>query len=194
MLPVLPLWRATAIGMMVNNVVPARAESPRRLVRAPAAAAAHVRKGVGDDQHAGIGASDHVRLCETLLHHGAAGDDAFAPLAGGRVAAPCVVARELQPERTELLDGEDQAARGADLRDLLDRDERQQRPGAEAAVLLVEEQPEEVVLPEELDDVPGKLVALVDLRRARGDPLAGELTDEIADLALLVVQRLERHA
>ena len=35
------------------------------------------------------------------------------------------VARELQPQRTELLHGEDQPARRADLRDLLDRDERE---------------------------------------------------------------------
>ena len=35
--------------------------------------------------------------------------------------------RELEPERAELLHGEDQPARRADLRDLLDRDEREQR-------------------------------------------------------------------
>jgi len=105
-----------------------------------------------------------------------------------------VVARKLEPERPELLHGEDQPARCANLRDLLDRNERQQRSGAEAAVLLVEEQPEQVVLPEERDDVPGKLMALVDLRRPRRDPLARELANEIADLALFLGQRIVRHA
>ena len=66
--------------------------------------------------------------------------------------------RQLEAERAELLHREDQPARRADLRDLLDRDERQQRPGAGSAVLLVEEEPEDAVLAEELDDVPGELV------------------------------------
>ena len=39
------------------------------------------------------------------------------------------------PERAELLDGDDQAGRRADLRELLDRDEHHQRAGARAAVL-----------------------------------------------------------
>src|SRR5205085_1050404 len=39
-----------------------------------------------------------------------------------------VAAGELEPEGTELLHSEDQPARRADLRDLLDRDEREQRP------------------------------------------------------------------
>src|SRR5438270_727504 len=43
-----------------------------------------------------------------------------------------VGAGELGPERAELLHGEDQPARRADLRDLLDRDQREQRPRAEA--------------------------------------------------------------
>jgi hypothetical protein len=37
-------------------------------------------------------------------------------------------------------------------------------------------------------------VALVDLRGPRRNPLAGELADEIADLALLLTQRLVLHA
>ena len=53
--------------------------------------------------------------------------------------------------------------------------------------------PDEVVLSKQLDDVPGKLVALVDLRRPWGDPLARELPHEVADLALLFRQRLVRH-
>ena len=64
----------------------------------------------------------------------------------------------MQPQRAESLAREDQAGGRAGLRDLLDRDEREQRPRARAAPLLVEEQPEEVVLAEELDDVPRELV------------------------------------
>src|SRR4029079_1739800 len=56
---------------------------------------------------------------------------------------------------------------------------------------LVEHDPEQVVLTEQLDDVPWKLRALVDLRRARGDPLARNRAHEVADLALLVGQRVE---
>ena len=102
-------------------------------------------------------------------------------------------ARELEAERAELLDGENQAARRADLRDLLDRYQRQQRAGAEASVLLVEEQPEDVVLAEELDDIPRELVRLVDLRSARRDPLARQRPDEVTDLALLVGQLVPGH-
>ena len=105
-----------------------------------------------------------------------------------------LIARELDAERPELLSRENQAARGADFRDLLDGDERQEGPRPEPSVLLVEEEPEEVVLPEELDDIPGKLVALVDLRRPGRNSLARELTDEITDLALLLGQWLVRHA
>src|SRR5439155_9759143 len=105
-----------------------------------------------------------------------------------------LVPGELQTERAELLDGENQTARRADLRDLFDRHQGQESPGPETAVLLAEEEPEEVVLTEELDDVRGKLMALVDLRRSRRDPLARELTNEIADLALLLAQLLVRHA
>ena len=94
----------------------------------------------------------------------------------------------------ELLDGDDQAARRTDLGDLLDRHERHQRGGAEAAVLLVVEDAEDPVLAEELDDVPRKLGRLVDLGRARRDALARELADQLADLLLLFGQRLGRHA
>ena len=50
---------------------------------------------------------------------------------------------------------------------------------------------EEVVLAEDLDDVPRELGGLVDLGRARRDPLARERAHELADLALLVGQRVE---
>ena len=102
-------------------------------------------------------------------------------------------AGELEPERAELLDREQEAARRADLRDLLDRDEREQRARARAAVLLVEEETEDLVLAEELDDVPGELVRLVDLGRARGDALARERADELANLALLVGEDVPGH-
>ena len=105
-----------------------------------------------------------------------------------------VGAGDLEPERAELLHREDERRRRADLPDLLDRDEREERAGAEPAVLLVEEEPEDVVLAEELDDVPRELVRLVDLSRARRDPLARELADEIAQLALLVGQDVPGHA
>ena len=104
-----------------------------------------------------------------------------------------VGARELEPERAELLHREDEAARRADLRDLLDRDEREQRPGAGASVGLVEEEAEDLVLAEELDDVPRKLVRRVDLRGARRDALARERAHEVADLDLLVGEGLPGH-
>ena len=69
--------------------------------------------------------------------------------------------------------------------------EGHQRALADAAVLLVEQDAEEVVLAEDLDDVPRELAGLVDLGRARRDALARERPDELADLALLVVQRVE---
>ena len=62
-----------------------------------------------------------------------------------------------------------------------------------AAVLLVGERREDAVLAEELDDVPRELGRLVDLGRARRDPLAGERAHEVADLALLGRQRIVRH-
>ena len=71
--------------------------------------------------------------------------------------------------------------------------ERQERPGARAAVVLPEEEPEDAVLAVELDDVPRELVRLVDLRGARRDALARERADELADLELLVGQRLPGH-
>ena len=120
------------------------------------------------------------------------------PLAGselGQVALLLLVRPgQLETERAQLLDGDDQAARRTDLGDLLDRHERHQGGGAEAAVLLVVEDAEDPVLAEELDDVPGELGRLVDLGRARRDALARELADQLADLLLLLGQRLGRHA
>ena len=47
--------------------------------------------------------------------------------------------------------------------DLLDRDQREQRPRTGAAVLLVVEEPEDPLVAEQLDDVPRELGRLVDL-------------------------------
>src|SRR5205823_5619559 len=97
---------------------------------------------------------------------------------------------ELDRERAELLDREDERARRAHLRDLLDRDERQQGARADAAMLLVEHDPEEPVRAVELDDVPRELGRAVDLRRPRRDPVTCERPHELANLALLRAQRL----
>ncbi len=83
--------------------------------------------------------------------------------------------RELEPERAELLHREDERRRRADLR----RTPRS-RSAREACRCRARRTPprreaEDVVLAEELDDVPGELVRAVDLRRARRDPLAREL-------------------
>ena len=58
---------------------------------------------------------------------------------------------------------------------------------------VLEEQAEDSVLPVQLDDVPGKLVRLVDLGCARCNALARERANELADLELLVAQRLPGH-
>ena len=100
-------------------------------------------------------------------------------------------AGELDPERAELLHGDDQPARRADLRDLFDRHERHQCARADSAVLLVVHDPEQVVLAVQLDHVPRKLGARVDLGGARGDALVRERPHELANLALLVGQRIE---
>ena len=58
---------------------------------------------------------------------------------------------------------------------------------------LAEEEREDVVLAVQLDDVPGKLVRLVDLRRARRDPLVRQGANEVADLTLLVAELVPGH-
>ena len=49
------------------------------------------------------------------------------------------------------------------------------------------------MLAEDLDDVPGELVRLVDLGRARRDPLPRERAHELADLALLLGEDVPGH-
>ena len=60
-------------------------------------------------------------------------------------------------------------------------------------MLLLEEQPEDPVLAEELDDVPGELVRLVDLGGAGSDPIARERAHELPKLALLLGQGIPAH-
>ena len=79
-----------------------------------------------------------------------------------------VGAEELDRQRAELLHHQHQGGRRARARDLLDGDVQHQRAGAGAAVLLVEGQAEEIVLGEQLAQVPGVLGLLVDLLRPRG--------------------------
>ena len=99
----------------------------------------------------------------------------------------------LDREGAQLLQGEDEAGRGTDLRDLLDRDEHHERPRPGAPEALLEGEAEDLVLAEELDHVR-ELARGVDLGGARRDALARERPDELADLALLVGERLVPHA
>ena len=102
-------------------------------------------------------------------------------------------ARELETERAQLLRCEEQARSGAHLRDLLDRDQGRQRARPRPADLLGEEQPEEAMLTEDLDDIPGKRVRRVDLGRPRSHPVGRDRTHEITDLPLLRGQRIPGH-
>ena len=119
-----------------------------------------------------------------------------SPLASrGRKRCFCSsVPASLIPSDAELLDGEDQAARRADLRHLLDRDERQQRAGAGAAVLLVEHGARRGSFSRKSSTTSHGNSAGLSISAARGrDPLARERADEVADLALLGGQRVARH-
>src|SRR5204862_6239194 len=71
-------------------------------------------------------------------------------------------------------------------RDLLDRDLEHQRPCPGAAVLGGERQREDVVLGEQLADVPRVLAAAVDLRRARPDSILDDPADRLAEVAELL--------
>ena len=101
---------------------------------------------------------------------------------------------QLQPQRAELLHGEDQAARRTDLRDLLDRDQREQRPRPRPTHLLAEEEAEDALVAVQLDHVPRELVRRIDLRRTRRNPLARERPHQVPYLALLVAQDVPGHA
>jgi hypothetical protein len=86
------------------------------------------------------GVRARVRLGEregrTPLSRRASREEALLELVG---------AEELDRQRAELLDHQDQGARGAGLRHLLDGDVEHQRPGPGAAVLGFERQAEQVV-------------------------------------------------
>ena len=101
-----------------------------------------------------------------------------------------VAAEEPDRQRAELLDHQDQRARRAGLGDLLDRDVQHQRPGSGAAVFSLERQRQEVVLGEQLPQVPGIGGLLVDLGGARGDTLDDDLANRVAELDDLGRQRV----
>ena len=95
---------------------------------------------------------------------------------------------DLDRDRAQRLDGEDQARRGAVAAQLLDREAQRQQVGAQAAVLLLERDREDVVLGEEPAHVLGPLGRPVDRRGAGCDLLVGELPDRIAQQGLLLGQ------
>ena len=80
----------------------------------------------------------------------------------------------------EALHGEDETGRGADAADLLDREAGGEEVAAQAAQPLGEVECEQVVGGQELLDVPRELGRPVDLGRARGDLLVGEVADGVA--------------
>ena len=102
-----------------------------------------------------------------------------------------VRAEELDRERPELLDHQDERDRGRRLGELLDRHLEHQRAGAGAAVLLGERQAEDVLLGEDLADVPRVLVGLIDLGGAGRDLLLRDLADEVAEVLVLLRDRVE---
>ena len=71
------------------------------------------------------------------------------------------------------------------LRDLLDRDLLHQRAGAGAAVL-GEGKPEDVLLGQQLADVPRVLAGRVDLGSARADLRLGDLADHVPEVPHLL--------
>ena len=113
-------------------------------------------------------------------------------LAGGQVGQPArlllVGAGHHDRQRGELVDGQDEAGRGACRAEGLDREAGRQQVGPEAAVLDRVGQAQDVVGRQELLDVPGELGRPVDLGGARSDPLPGDLADAVAQGALLVGQ------
>ena len=117
---------------------------------------------------------------------------AMSVLAGREVRDPALLLLvgpgEEDRQGAEALHGEDEARRRADAADLLDREAGGQEVAAEPAEPLREVEREEVVRRQQLLDVPGELGRPVDLRRARGDLLVGELAHGVAQEPLLVGQ------
>ena len=83
------------------------------------------------------------------------------------------------------------ATAGRGLRELLDSHLKHQRPGAGASVILREGKAQDVLLGEDLADVPRVFVGLVDLGGARRDLLLGDLADEVAEVLVLLGDRVE---
>ena len=124
---------------------------------------------------AGVGAGVGLRQAERrrLLAGRAIGQEPLLQL---------VRAEQLDRQRAELLDHQDQGDGRRRLRELLDRDLQHQRAGPGAAVLLGERQAEDVLLGQQLADVPRVLVGPVDLGGARRDPLGRDLAHEVAEV------------
>ena len=112
--------------------------------------------------------------------------------AGGEVRQPAgfllVGTGEQDRQRAKLLHGEDQAARGADPADLLDREADRQELTTDAAELRRERQAQDVLGGQELLDVPGKFGRPVDLGGPWRDPLVGEDPHGVAEELLLLRQ------
>ena len=102
-----------------------------------------------------------------------------------------VGAVQLDRQRAELLHHQDQRAGRVDLGDLLDRHVQHQRARARAAVLGRKRQPEDVLLAQQLADVPRVLGLLVDLGRARRDLLARDLADRLTEVEVLLGDRVD---
>ena len=137
----------------------------------------------GGDHAAGVGAGLGLGQREggRPLAARAARQDALLELVG---------AEQADRERAELLHHQDQRGRGAGLGDLLDRDVEHQRAGAGAAVLLLERQPEQVLLGEQLAQVPRVLGLGVNLACAGRDPFAHDLADRVAEGHMVVGERV----
>ncbi len=118
----------------------------------------------GGDHAAGVGARLGLGQREggRPLAARAARQEALLELVG---------AEQPDRERAELLHHQDQRGRGAGLGDLLDRHVEHQRPGAGAAVLLLERQAEQVLLGEQLAQIPRVLGLGVDLGGPRARPV-----------------------
>ena len=88
-------------------------------------------------------------------------------------------------QRAELLDDRDQAGRRVGACDLLDQDALRDRVERGAAVLLREARPEQVLLRQQVLEVPRELRGLVDRCGTRGDSLVGELAHHGTQLIVL---------
>ena len=153
--------------------------------------------GVGDP---GLGAVDHplVAVLAGVGDHparigaglGLGQRERRRPLAGRAARQEPLLqllgAVELDRQRAELLDHQDQRRRGVGLGDLLDRHVQHQRAGAGAAVLLLERQPQDVLFGQQPAQVVRVLGLLIDLRRARRDPLLRDLADRVAEVQILL--------